>query len=181
MPSSSWSERSGALYTSLVHHTAHAPARTMPSVQRMPTHVPALLMASIAYSTWWSRPWGSRRSSDGEAWPSHRGRGGKQGRQRLTLGRKGGGGRVVSPGHVSQARFGPALSRLATRGRGHQAGRPRLLLARSNNQSPLYVRTRAANVLWGEPQAPSFDGARSPTRSVRRMRRADESSTTQRP
>ena len=33
-----------------------APASTMPSLQRMPTQVPALLMASMAYSTWCSRP-----------------------------------------------------------------------------------------------------------------------------
>jgi hypothetical protein len=35
-------------------------ARTMPSEARMPTQVPALLMASMAYSTWCSLPSGEK-------------------------------------------------------------------------------------------------------------------------
>ena len=31
-------------------------ASTMPSCARIPTHVPAWLMLSMAYSTWYSRP-----------------------------------------------------------------------------------------------------------------------------
>jgi len=31
---------------------------TMPSLAKMPTHVPALLIASMAYSTWCNRPSG---------------------------------------------------------------------------------------------------------------------------
>jgi hypothetical protein len=40
--------------------TLRSVAMTTPSLAKIPTQVPALLMASMAYSTWWSRPSGEK-------------------------------------------------------------------------------------------------------------------------